>query len=125
VFGRTQIFRACVWSVSVCCAGHILLGGKPLQSYNPLWLRQNLTMVSQSCSIISGTIRENLVIGSSLGLRTPDHVVHDAMRLAGCYGAQFVLVSCIVLLCCVVSDAVHSAIVNESLTVCTSIILAH
>ena len=67
--------------------GQILLGGRPLRSFNPLWLRQHLAVVQQSCSLLSGTIRDNVLLGSALGPLTADEVACDAMRAAGCYGA--------------------------------------
>ncbi len=67
-------------------SGHILLGGRPLKEYNPLWLREHLTVVSQNCHVIPGTVRDNLLLGAPLGALTPDAAVQEAMELAGCYG---------------------------------------
>ena len=67
--------------------GRILLGGRPLRCYNPLWLRRHLTVVSQACGILPGTIRENLLLGSPDG--SSGTVMHEAMRAAGCYGPFF------------------------------------
>lgn len=44
-------------------SGQIFLGGKPLRSYNPLWLRRHIGFVSQDLVLCRRTVRENLLYG--------------------------------------------------------------
>ena len=43
--------------------GRILLDGRDLKTYNPLWLRQNLAVVSQDLALVRRTVKENLLYG--------------------------------------------------------------
>eukprot|EP00238_Polyblepharides_amylifera_P015382 CAMPEP_0196601338 /NCGR_PEP_ID=MMETSP1081-20130531/95856_1 /TAXON_ID=36882 /ORGANISM="Pyramimonas amylifera, Strain CCMP720" /LENGTH=471 /DNA_ID=CAMNT_0041927211 /DNA_START=432 /DNA_END=1847 /DNA_ORIENTATION=- len=44
--------------------GQVLLDGVPLQELNKPWLREQIGVVSQTPSLISGTIRDNILYGS-------------------------------------------------------------
>jgi len=62
-----------------------LIGGKNITSYNPLWIRQNVAIVSQSTYFPFRTVKENLLYGCE-HMDSPPTIeeLHDAMRLARC-----------------------------------------
>merc|ERR1711972_4652 len=77
--------------------GRILLGGKDLRSYNPLWLRRHIGVVSQELVLCQRTIRENLLYGivdkahaspqdssAREGEDVPDEEARHALRVAQC-----------------------------------------
>ncbi|XP_065208672.1 ATP-binding cassette sub-family B member 10, mitochondrial-like [Planococcus citri] len=53
--------------------GQVMLDGKSVQEYDPVWLRGNIGTVSQEPVLFSGTIRENIIYGH----HSPDSVTLD------------------------------------------------
>ena len=43
--------------------GEILIDGKNIKDYNPMWLREQIAVVSQDIQIFSKTLRDNLIFG--------------------------------------------------------------
>jgi ABC-type multidrug transport system fused ATPase/permease subunit len=43
--------------------GEILVGGRDIKSYNPLWLRQNFALVGQEPVLFRRSVKENLTYG--------------------------------------------------------------
>jgi len=71
--------------------GRILLNGKDLREFNPLWLRRNIGIVSQDLVLCHRTVRENLVYGcvenSTTGwtvMEPTDAEAKEALRIAQC-----------------------------------------
>jgi ABC-type multidrug transport system ATPase subunit len=70
-------------------AGRILLDGRDLKDYNPLWLRRHVAVVSQDTFLPCSSIRENLLYGASdLGSQEVPHAIdidiQDALATAQC-----------------------------------------
>ncbi|XP_061918708.1 antigen peptide transporter 1 [Entelurus aequoreus] len=60
-------------------SGEILLDGLPLQSYQDLYLRQQISVVSQECMLFPRPVWENIKYGCDAS----DEDMHRAARLAG------------------------------------------
>ncbi len=60
--------------------GVITIGGKPLQTINPLEIRSKISMVSQRTYLFHGTIRENLLIAKP---DATDDELYETCRKAG------------------------------------------
>eukprot|EP00927_Polykrikos_kofoidii_P059445 TRINITY_DN54598_c0_g1_i1.p1 TRINITY_DN54598_c0_g1~~TRINITY_DN54598_c0_g1_i1.p1 ORF type:complete len:1032 (+),score=157.06 TRINITY_DN54598_c0_g1_i1:78-3173(+) len=78
--------------------GRILLDGRDLREYNPLWLRRNIGFVSQELVLCQRTIRENLLYGCTNGASAgvlaaeeerPDEEARAALRIAQCEDCFF------------------------------------
>lgn len=74
--------------------GEILLDGRDIREYNPLWLRSNVSLVSDELVLCRDTVRENLVYGcvhtSSAELEEPsDEEAREALRVAQCEDTFF------------------------------------
>jgi ABC-type multidrug transport system ATPase subunit len=70
-------------------AGRILLDGRDLKDYNPLWLRRHVAVVSQDTFLPCASIRENLLYGAgdlgSQELDLPTEAdIQDALATAQC-----------------------------------------
>ena len=61
-------------------SGAILIDGTDINQIDPTDLRRNISQVSQDVSLFNGSVRENIVLGSSL---VDDQAVLDAARIAG------------------------------------------
>ena len=61
-------------------SGTILIDGTDINQIDPTDLRRNISQVSQETSLFNGSVRENIVLGSSL---VDDQAVLDAARIAG------------------------------------------
>jgi len=88
--GKTTIF-ALLLRLYEPTEGQILLVGRDLREYNPLWLRNNIGYVSQDLVLSQKTIRENLVYGCTgclpggVGAPEPsDEEARAALHIAQC-----------------------------------------
>ncbi|KAI9011907.1 putative ABC transporter protein [Phycomyces nitens] len=63
--------------------GQILLDGKDLVEYNPMWLRQNIGVVSQEPVLFNMSIRQNLMMGTSK--QVTDQELEEACMKANCH----------------------------------------
>ena len=61
-------------------AGAILVSGTDINQIDPTDLRRNMSYVPQEISLFSGTVRENIVLGTPLAT---DEAVLEAARVAG------------------------------------------
>jgi ABC-type multidrug transport system ATPase subunit len=62
-------------------AGTIAYRGEPLDSYDPLALRREVSLVPQLPSLLAGTVGSNIAYAAGLAGRQPD--VERCLRLAG------------------------------------------
>ncbi len=58
--------------------GQVQLDGKPLDEYDPQWIRQNVGLVMQKNHIFSGTVEENIRYGKLEA--TPEEIVEAAKQ---------------------------------------------
>lgn len=74
-------------------SGQILLDGKDIKEYNPLWLRHHIGFVSQDLVLCNRTIRENLLYGcgsfDGTALEPSDACARRALRVAQCEDTFF------------------------------------
>lgn len=64
-------------------SGQILLDGLPIDSLDPIWLRNHITLVEQHSTLFEDTVFENIAIGTE----HPHSVTHEAVTSA----AEFAL----------------------------------
>lgn len=62
--------------------GQISLDGMDLKDISPLWLRQNIGVVSQEPVLFSGTIRENILYGLYPGTKVTEDELQQIVRNA-------------------------------------------
>lgn len=93
--GKSTIF-ALLLRLYEPSSGRILLDGRDLREYNPLWLRRHIGLVSQDLVLCQKTIRENLDYGCCLAstggiLAQPpsDEAARAALRAAQCEATFF------------------------------------
>ncbi|GBG31806.1 ABC transporter ATP-binding protein [Hondaea fermentalgiana] len=69
-------------------AGCIRVGGRPIASWNPLWLRRRIAIVSQDIYLPFRTVKENLTYGlfdaPATDKRRRDEEMRAALRMARC-----------------------------------------
>eukprot|EP00002_Diphylleia_rotans_P016681 TRINITY_DN3245_c0_g1_i4.p1 TRINITY_DN3245_c0_g1~~TRINITY_DN3245_c0_g1_i4.p1 ORF type:complete len:276 (-),score=49.37 TRINITY_DN3245_c0_g1_i4:270-1097(-) len=63
-------------------SGTILLDGRPLQSLNPQWLRNQIAVVSQEPVLFATTIRNNIAYAAANPDAVSDREIQDAARKA-------------------------------------------
>ncbi|CAK9014252.1 unnamed protein product [Durusdinium trenchii] len=66
-------------------SGRILLDGREIKDYNPLWLRYHIGFVSQDLVLCNRTVRENLLYGVAEAAEVVgDAAAKEALRVAQC-----------------------------------------
>ncbi|KAL0085182.1 P-loop containing nucleoside triphosphate hydrolase protein [Phycomyces blakesleeanus] len=63
--------------------GQILLDGNDIREYNPMWLRQNIGVVSQEPVLFNMSIRQNLIMGTYK--QVTDQELKEACIKANCH----------------------------------------
>jgi len=80
--GKTTLLRLLNHLIS-CDKGKIWFQNTPLSQWDPVQLRRNVMMLSQTPAIFEGTVRDNLLIGFKFCEKPPaeDRQLRDAMEL--------------------------------------------
>lgn len=80
--GKTTLLRLLNHLIS-CDEGEIWFQNTPLSQWNPVELRRNVMMLSQTPAIFEGTLRDNLLIGFKFCEKPPveDCQLRDAMEI--------------------------------------------
>jgi len=64
-------------------SGALLLDGRPLTAYNPLWLRRQIGVVNQEPMLFDASIRQNLLYGCERPREISDAELNAAVTAAG------------------------------------------
>jgi putative ABC transport system ATP-binding protein len=81
--GKTTLFRLCNRLISPS-SGEILIGGKKIDQYNPIELRQNVGLALQSATMIRGTVMKNLSLPLTLkGSKLSEEDAKELMQDVG------------------------------------------
>lgn len=64
------------------CAGQVLVDGQRLETLDPTWIRQNITLIQQTSVIFDDTLFNNIVAGHPSHQGVTDQEVLDACRFA-------------------------------------------
>jgi len=80
--GKTTLLRLLNHLIS-CDKGEILFQNTPLSQWDPVELRRNVMMLSQTPAIFEGTVRDNLLIGFKFREKPPvkDDQLIDALKI--------------------------------------------
>lgn len=80
--GKTTLLRLLNYLIS-CDEGEIWFQNTPLSQWDPVELRRNVMMLSQTPAIFEGTVRDNLLIGFKFCEKPPveDDQLRDALKI--------------------------------------------